>query len=67
MNAATNDWLRQPLTAFLLWCLPLGLGFSMNFLAVPPRTAALVWTALSTETSWLGNAQRPALKSALIA
>ncbi|HEX4081261.1 MAG TPA: hypothetical protein VHX61_20550 [Rhizomicrobium sp.] len=52
MNAATNDWLRQPLTAFLWWCLPLGLGFSMNFLAVPPRTAALVWTALLV---WMGT------------
>jgi len=52
MNSATNDWFRQPLAAVLWWCLPLGLGVSTNFLAVPPRTAALVWTAL---LAWMGT------------
>lgn len=51
MNATTNDWFRQPVAALLWWCLPLCLGFSLNFLAVPPRSAALVWTVLLV---WMG-------------
>jgi hypothetical protein len=52
MNAAAKDWVQQPLVAFLWWCLPLCLGFSMNFFAVPPRAAALVWTIL---LGWMGT------------
>ncbi len=47
-----NDWVRRPATAFLWWCLPLGLGFSMNLFALPQRTAALVWMVLFV---WMGT------------
>lgn len=52
MNAQTNDWVRQPQTAFLWWCLPLAIGFSLGLLGVPARLAAAIWAVLFL---WMGS------------
>ncbi|HWE06800.1 MAG TPA: hypothetical protein VG274_08835 [Rhizomicrobium sp.] len=47
-----NDWVSRPLSMVLWWCLPLGVGFSANAFAMPPRAAALVWMAAF---AWMGT------------
>ncbi|MBS0470926.1 MAG: hypothetical protein JSR60_07635 [Proteobacteria bacterium] len=55
-----TDFLQQPVSALLWWCLPLAAGFAASLFAIPPRAAALVWTIAFI---WMGtgcvlNAQR---------
>jgi hypothetical protein len=46
-----NDWVRRPVSALLLWCLPLCLGFGTNLLHLPVRAEALVWMIVFV---WMG-------------
>ena len=47
----TTDWFARPLSAFVLWCVPLIFGFGTSFLGAPPMIRALVWTAAFL---WMG-------------
>jgi hypothetical protein len=38
--------------AFFWWCLPLGVGFAANFLALPVRSTAIIWVILFV---WMGT------------
>ena len=38
-----DDLVRRPLSALLLWCLPLSIGFGATLLHPPVRVEALVW------------------------
>jgi len=38
-----NDWVDRPGMGFVWWCVPLGVGFASNILAMSARAAALVW------------------------
>lgn len=49
--AARKDWVRQPVTAILWWCLPLCLGILANVL-LPLRVAAVAWTVVF---AWMGT------------
>ena len=47
-----EDWFARPPSAFLLWCLPLAIGFA-GIAFAPIRIAAIVWTACFV---WMGTA-----------
>jgi len=47
-----NDWVTRPGAGFFWWCLPLGLGFAANFLALPVRGTAIIWVFLFL---WMGT------------
>ena len=47
-----KDWVREPSSGFLLWCLPLIAGFVARA-SLPPRAAAVVWTIAFL---WMGTA-----------
>jgi hypothetical protein len=47
-----NDWVTRPGAGFSWWCLPLGVGFAANFLALPVRGAAIIWVILF---AWMGT------------
>ena len=49
-SSPRGDWFAQPIAAFLLWCVPLAIGFSASLL-LPPRTAALAWMVAFV---WMG-------------
>lgn len=51
-NQTRNDWVTRPGASFFWWCLPLGVGFAANFLAVPARSTAIIWVILFV---WMGT------------
>jgi hypothetical protein len=51
-NRTRNDWVTRPGAGFLWWCLPLGVGFAANFLALPVRVTAIIWVILFV---WMGT------------
>ncbi len=51
-NHIRNDWVARPGAGFFWWCLPLGLGFAANFLALPVRGTAIIWVILFV---WMGT------------
>ena len=54
-NAPTGkppvDWVQQPVSALLWWCLPLAAGFAINLLALQLRATTLVW---ALAFAWMG-------------
>ena len=46
-----NDLVRNPVSALLWWCVPLGLAFSTNLFSPTVRTAAVVWALVF---AWMG-------------
>lgn len=51
-GAAQSDWVKQPVTAALWWCLPLCLGILASVLLPSPRTTAVAWAAMF---AWMGT------------
>ena len=51
-NRTRNDWVTRPGAGFFWWCLPLGVGFAANFLALPVRSTAIIWVILFV---WMGT------------
>jgi hypothetical protein len=51
-NHTRNDWVTRPGAGFFWWCLPLGVGFAANLLALPARGIALIWVVLFL---WMGT------------
>jgi hypothetical protein len=51
-NHTRSDWVTRPGAGFFWWCLPLGLGFAANFLALPVRGTAIIWVILFV---WMGT------------
>ena len=45
------DWVQQPVSALLWWCLPLTLAFAINLFALPQPVTALVW---ALAFAWMG-------------
>jgi hypothetical protein len=50
-NHPRIDWVTRPGAGFFWWCLPLGVGFTANFFALPARGIALIWVILFV---WMG-------------
>ena len=51
-NHTRSDWVTRPGAGVFWWCLPLGIGFAANFLALPTRGAASIWAILFV---WMGT------------
>jgi hypothetical protein len=51
-NHTRNDWVTRPGAGFFWWCLPLGVGFAANFLALPARGLAFIWVI---SFLWMGT------------
>jgi hypothetical protein len=51
-NPTRNDLVTRPGAGLFWWCLPLGLGFAANFLALPLRGTAIIWVFLFI---WMGT------------
>jgi hypothetical protein len=50
-NPTRNDWVTRTGAGLFWWCIPLGLGFAANFLALPVRGIATIWVTLFV---WMG-------------
>jgi hypothetical protein len=52
VNKMHHDWVDRPGMGFVWWCLPLGIGVALNFLAISRRAAALIWMGAFL---WMGT------------
>lgn len=50
--AKSRDWSRQPLGIVLWWAVPIAIGVSTNFIAIPLAPTAFIWAAMF---AWMGT------------